>query len=239
MPIVPPRTVCRAPNAFNVEAYISRIFPIIPCGRYSRWFATSGPISQHEEEEPKDVSSDGQAVVKHGEKDNWKYYHRLRPSKKYEQRLQASLDPSSLEKTLEKHRAMNMEFLIRRMEYDTAPGFTPRSKLGLDEQKEDPVELEEQAKNEIDNLFENPNAMWFEHLNLENDDADREGDKAHKIVRAKKRGRSVPVLEYEGQYVTPIAHQSSSYRIPWLVNTPVHSPERYDYLHDVEISSIY
>lgn len=237
MPIVPQRTVCRAPNAFNVEAYVSRIFPILPCSRHVRWFATSGSSFQnvaeqinHDQEVPKDLSSDRHPLVKIVKDDNWKYYHRLRPSKKYEKRLQASLDPSSLRKTLENHRAMNMDFLIRRGNTETPPGFAPHRELGLDERKEHTEEIEEQVRNEIDNLFENPNDMWFEHLNLEHDDVAGGGDKAEKIVRAKERGRSVPALEYEGQYVTPVAHQSQQYRIPWLVNEHVRSPERYTFM---------
>jgi len=170
---------------------------------------------------------DGQDVVDKRSDSTWKSHPLSRSSKKYQRRLQESLDPTSLEKTLENHRAANMSFLIRRTTTDTPYSedrvASPQSRQPEQEAEADTV-AQRREISEIDDLFENPNAIWFKHLNT----GGGSWDKASKIVAAKKRKPVTQVLEYDGRYVAPISVvKDCESTIPWIAQSPMAAAERY------------
>lgn len=227
MSIVPSQAICRAPNAFSVPKYLCRIFSASGYDRPVRWLSSSRPFLQQAAEQVKseeDTAGDvlfEEPPIQPPQRNRLKYYHRLRPSKKYEERLQASLDPSSLAKTLENHRATNMEFLVRKV----VQGRTLSTAYGKEStvQKANVEQVEEVSPTaEIDSLFEDPNEFWFEHLRI---DKPRRG-KGDRIVQAKKKVSAVPSLEYKGRYVKPTTGQWNA-NVPWTAAEDVPKHERY------------
>jgi len=230
MPIAAPSYICRAPNAFNVRACISRVFP--HPHSTSRWLATTSSkprgVAQRirqEEDTPQEALIDGQDLAEDSSSNSLKPNHRFKPFKTHQRRLQESLDPSSLKKTLEKHRATNNYFLNRRLktEGSYSAGSIASQQPRQPDQKWEAERIEE-TRSDIDDLLESPNNIWFKHLNLIRH---RYGDKASRIAEAKKSKDPTQVLEYEGQYVAPVdTAKKGNMKLPWIVHSPMPAAER-------------
>ena len=230
MPIAGPSYVCRAPNAFNVRAYVSSIFP--HPRSTSRWLSATSSrpqdVAQHirqEKDTTQEALMDGQDLAENSSSNSLKLNRSSKSFKIHERRLQESLDPSSLKKTLEKHRATNKDFLNRRLKTQDAYFAGPiASQQPRQLNREREAERIGSTQSEIDDLLENPNNIWFKHLNLTEH---RYGDKASRIVATKKSKYRTQVLEYDGQYVAPPdAAKKGNLKLPWIVQSPMPADER-------------
>lgn len=260
MPIARQRGICQASNAFNVARFVSNVFLDAAHRHLPRCFSTRTALSATSEYALKEESGQQIDQVRYVEDENntlaipfkvmeakaaRRTIARQNIEAKLQASLQASLDPTSLEKTLEKHRAVNMGAIIRHVHVDKNVGdFERPTRTARKIRRRKPITLLEKNyahKEGLEIHFEEHELLrdsWFEHLDVSTVPkasskvaTDKDG-KADKIVKSKvNRKRTTLVLEYEGKYVNPISNAKlDGTQLPWAVavNEASTVRERYD-----------
>ncbi|KAF2402497.1 hypothetical protein EJ06DRAFT_342348 [Trichodelitschia bisporula] len=115
------------------------------------------------------------------------------------------IDPSSVAKTLELHRDKNRSELIHTVKVGPSAGCYRPELPNAARKVEEP-------KDEQKGTLDDPEDLWFKHLNIETAGAT---PKAKKIL--KSMVNDTTPLEYEGQYVLPnIGRPVPATRLPWM-----------------------
>lgn len=258
MPIARQRGICHASNAFNIVRFVSNVFLDAARGHRQRCFSNRTALYAVAGYAMKDESDQRVGQVRSVSDENTtsalsfnpiearaarKMFERQRINAK----LQASLDPTSLEKTLEKHRAVNTKGLIEYVPVDeNVEDFTrPKTfarRAGRRKRKPLFSEKSSADKEDLELHFEE-HGDWFEHLNVSTvlEASKRvatqtpKEEKADKIIKSKtKQTRIGSVLEYKGKYVNPISNAKlDRIQLPWVVavNEATTAIERYDQTH--------
>lgn len=254
MPIARQRGICQASNAFNVARFVSTIFLDAPRGHRQRCFSSKTTLytaadctfkdeAEQRVQQVRYVFEEGSAPAVSFEPIKARAARRTLARQSIDAKLQASLDPTSLEKTLEKHRAVNMGALVRRVPIDKNAGDFKRPKTiarRILRRKLKQNNTHEEGFEENELLRD----AWFDHLDVstvpkasskvakDEEINTNPQDKADKIIRSKlMRGRNGSVLEYEGQYVNPISNAKlDNVQLPWTVavDEAATTRERYD-----------
>jgi hypothetical protein len=258
MPIARQRGICQTSNAFNIARFISNVFLDAAHRHRQRCFSSRTALYAAAEYALKGESAQQVGQVRHVSNENNASAVPFKPieakaarrtiakQQSLEAKLQASLDPTSLEKTLEKHRAVNMGALIKHVPVDKNVGDFKRPTLVARRiRRRKPItalsEKNNAHKDGLEIRFEEHELLrdsWFEHLDVStvpkalSKVANHKDGKADKIIESKVyRKRTGFVLEYEGKYVNPISNAKlDDTQLPWAVavNEAATVSERYD-----------
>src|SRR6266513_1829 len=223
MPIARRRGICQASNAFSVARFVSNVFLDPTRGHRQRCFSNWTTLCSTAGYAFKDESGQRVGQVRTVSDENnvsavsfnsIDAARRTLARQSIGSKLQASLDPTSLEKTLEKHRAVNMGAIIKHVVVDRNA-----EKFKRTQRREGRRAVSEKSnanEKRLEIRFDEHELVhdaWFEHLNVSTvptastgDTKDKEQspkeEKADKIINSKvKRKRTGIILEYEGKYV--------------------------------------
>jgi hypothetical protein len=256
MPIACQRGTCQASNTFNVARFVFNVFLDAPRRHRRPFFSSNRTLYATADYVLKDDSGQrGQQVRYVFDKNNAsaasfdpivaRAARRTLAKQGVNIKLQSSLDPTSLEKTLEKHRAVNMSAITKRVPTDkNAGGFKRPKFIARRLRRRKPTTMLSEKNNvheeKSDMCFEEYELLrdaWFEHLDVstvpkvtKDRGAASVEDKADKIIKSKvNRRRSGSVLEYEGKYVNPVFNAKlDRVQLPWAVGEAATASERYD-----------
>jgi hypothetical protein len=252
MPIARQRGICQASNAFSVSRFVSNVFLDATRGPRQRCFSSKATLYTATESALKDESVQQVRQVRYVFDENNAFAASFNPiqaraarrtlaRQNVDAKLQACLDPTSLEKTLEKHRAVNMGALIHRVPVDKNAGDFKRPSLiarRMRRRKPSTTLSEENNAHKEGLEIEEHGLLrdvWFEHLDVSSvpeAGGKKPKEKADKIIKSKlNQKRKGFVLEYEGRYVNPISKAKlDGTKLPWdvAVNEAATASERYD-----------
>jgi hypothetical protein len=249
MHIARQRGICKASNAFNVARFVSNVFLDAARGHRQRCFSIRTALYATAAYTLKDESRQRIGQDRYVPDKNNVSALPFNPIKaraaskrlarqNIDVKLQASLDPTSLEKTLENHRAVNMGALIECIPVDRNVRDFHRPTLIAKKvrRRKGTTMLSEKSnadKEKLEKRFEEHQLLrddWFEHLDIStvpkaSKTAAMDGkqtskeNKADKIIKSKAyRAKIGTVLGYEGKYVNPISSAKlDDIQLPWAV----------------------